>query len=67
MKRVGESQAVAEKTRLEEEQERERNIRRKQFLSTFKDTNKMVRAHSFKTLEAPSIIITPSRLGVNLK
>ena len=52
VKRVGESQAVAEKTRMEEAEERERNAKHRQFLSTFKDTNKMVQhfANKFYSL-----------------
>jgi hypothetical protein len=43
VKRVGESRAVAEKTRKEEREEQERNRRHREFLSRFKDENKMVR------------------------
>lgn len=43
VKRVGESMAVAEKTRMEELQEQERNLKHREFLSRFKDGNKKVR------------------------
>ena len=43
VRRVGESIAVGEKTRKEELQERERHRRHREFLSRFKDGNKMVR------------------------
>ena len=42
VKSVGESIAVAEKMKAEEEQEQEKNRKHRQFLSEFKDTNKMV-------------------------
>lgn len=43
VKRVGESIAVAEKTRMEELQEQERNLKHRRFLSGFKNVNKRVR------------------------
>lgn len=43
IKRVGESQAVAERTKVEEKEEEEKNLKHRQFLAESKDQNKMVR------------------------
>ena len=43
VKQVGESQAVAEQTRREEEREQQRQAKHRAFLSEFRDSNKQVR------------------------
>ena len=42
IKRVGESRAIRERTKLEELREEEKGKQHRHFLSKFKDTNKMV-------------------------